>query len=172
MTDNTNGCVNLVIYHQNAKENQEDQVVRTLPMFQSSSNNIYIAPVVQKQDDAYGIFLCNDYNASPLYRADTGTLNGDWNDLTQVAPGTARVDVTADGDCEPAWEVPDLHIQSVPLISTKNGLVYGYTQSVDDSEDGFWGGILLRWIGGLVRRCGGCVPVRGGHIMMIVSLGR
>lgn len=138
ITDNANGRINLVIYHQDAKENQEDQVVCKLPMFQSGSSNIDFAPVVQKQDDTYGIFLCNDYNAPPLYYADTGTLNGDWNNLTQMAPGIARVDVTADGNCELAWEVSDLRIQSVPLISTKNGLVYGYTQSVDDSEDGVW----------------------------------
>lgn len=70
ITNNANDRVNLVIYHQDAKEKDEDQVVCKLPMF--------------------------------------------------------------------AWEVPDLRIQSMPLISTKNGLVYGYTQSVDDSLDGIW----------------------------------
>lgn len=55
-----------------------------------------------------------------------------------MSPGVARINVTSDGKCELAWEVEDLRIQSVPIISTKNSLVYGYTQSVKDSLYGNW----------------------------------
>lgn len=136
ITDNANDCVNLIIYHQNAKEH-DDLVVCKLPIFESGKSNIDIALLVQKQDSKYSVFLCNDYNAPALYYANT-TLNDDWNNLTQMSPGVACIDVMSDGKCELTWEVEDLHIQSVPIISTKNGLMYGYTQSVKDSLYGNW----------------------------------
>ncbi|KAF9890605.1 hypothetical protein FE257_005736 [Aspergillus nanangensis] len=137
ITDNANGQVNLVIYHQ-TKQTDSPQTVCQVPVFPEGKSNIDIAPLAHKQGDKYGVFLCNDYNAPPLYYLDTG-LNGDWNNLTQMEPGVIRIDVAADGSgCEVAWEVPDLRIQSVPVISTNNGLVYGYTQAVGPTKYGKW----------------------------------
>lgn len=138
MTDNANGQVNLVIYHQKPQKDAASQVACSVPVFPSGRSNIDIAPLVQKQGDKYGVFLCNDYNAPALFYADTGTLNGDWNNLTQMEPGVARIDVSTDGECKLAWEQKDLRIQSVPLISTKNGLLYGYTQAEKYTEKGVW----------------------------------
>ncbi|RHZ64469.1 uncharacterized protein CDV56_109263 [Aspergillus thermomutatus] len=138
ITDNANSRVNLVIYHQEPQTDSE-QVVCSVPLFGAGASNVDIAPLAHGDGDRYGVLLCNDYNAPPLYYSDSAGLNGDFNNLTQMAPGVVRVDVAADGrSCEIAWEQKDLRIQSVPLISTKNGLLYGYTQDVDLSLKGFW----------------------------------
>ncbi|KAG6818956.1 hypothetical protein H0H93_016895 [Arthromyces matolae] len=138
ITDNANGRVNLVIYHQQPQIDSASQVVCKVPLFSLGESNVDIAPLAQKQGDKYGVFLLNDYNAPALYYADSIEINGDWNNLTQMAPGAIRIDVTTDGACEVAWELPDLRIQSVPLVSTNNGLLYGYTQA----EEYTLGGIL------------------------------
>ncbi|PLB38649.1 uncharacterized protein BDW47DRAFT_104625 [Aspergillus candidus] len=138
MTDAKEGQSQLVIYHQKAQKDAESQVVCSVPVFPETGSKIDIAPLVHKQGDTYSVYLCNGYNAPPLFYADTGTLNGKWNNLTQMTPGVARIDVSSEGKCNIAWEKDDLRIQSVPIISTKNGLVYGYTQAEEFTEDGLY----------------------------------
>ncbi|KAL5355473.1 hypothetical protein BJX96DRAFT_184092 [Aspergillus floccosus] len=146
ITDNAMGQVNLVIYHQE-KQTDRPQTVCKVPVFQPGKSNIDIAPLAHHQGDTYGVFLCNDYNAPPLYYVDSG-LNGDFNNLTQMEPGIIKINVAADGSgCEVAWEVPDLRIQSVPVLSTKSGLVYGYTQAVKPTKYGqyTWYVVAVDW---------------------------
>ncbi|KAJ5827882.1 hypothetical protein N7447_004645 [Penicillium robsamsonii] len=64
-----------------------------------------------------------------------------------MAPGVIRVDVTADdSSCKIAWD-HDLSVQSAPILSTQNGLVYGYTQSVGASLRGLyeWYALAFDW---------------------------
>ncbi|KAJ5159325.1 uncharacterized protein N7500_008976 [Penicillium coprophilum] len=145
ITDNANGRVNLVVYHQTAQHGSS-QTVCSVPLFESGLSNVDIAPLTHGDGDSYGVMLCNDFNAPTLYYVDSG-LNGKFNNLTAMAPGVVRVDVAADGSsCKVAWE-NDLRVQSVPILSTRNGLVYGYTQSVAASLKGLyeWYAVAFDW---------------------------
>ncbi|GES64770.1 hypothetical protein ATEIFO6365_0009025900 [Aspergillus terreus] len=126
ITDNAMGQVNLVIYHQE-KQTDGPQTVCKVPIFQPGKSNIDIAPLAHHQGGTYGVFLCNDYNAPPLYYVDSG-LNGDFNNLTQMEPGIIK-------------------INSVPVLSTKSGLVYGYTQAVELTKYGqyTWYVVAVDW---------------------------
>ncbi|KAI9044891.1 sulfotransferase family protein [Aspergillus affinis] len=115
-------------------------------LYGSGLSNVDISPLVHDDGDIYGVMLCNDFNAPTLYYVDSG-LDGDFNNLTVMAPGVVRVNITSDGtSCKIAWE-NDIRMQSVPILSAQNGLVYGYTQSVSSSLEGLfeWYAVAFRW---------------------------
>lgn len=147
ITDNANNQINLLIYHQNATANQ---TVCSVPIFQPGAGNNDVGALAHLDDDTYGIVLMNNYNAPPLYSG--GDINGPFNNLSATAAETIRVDVKADGSgCDVAWDTP-ITIQSVPVMSTQTGLMYGYTQDVELADLGLyeWYVAALDWKTGKV----------------------
>lgn len=145
ITDNANDRVNLVVYRQTA-QNSSSQTICKVPLFESGLSNVDIAPLTHGDGKDYGVMLCNNFNAPTLYYVDS-SLDGEFNNLSTMAPGVVRVNVATDGSsCEIAWE-NDLRVQSVPILSTQNGLVYGYTQSVASSLKGIyvWYAVAFNW---------------------------
>lgn len=147
ITDNAKGKVNLNIYHQKDQKDHKKQTVCSVPLFKKGGSNVDIAALTHREGDTYGVFLCNDYNAPPLTSPGSES-NGHLTTFNSMVPGVVRVDVAADGSsCKVAWEIEDLPIQSVPIISTKNGLLYGYTQTEKEAQDddSEWYAIALDW---------------------------
>jgi hypothetical protein len=128
ITDNNDDQIKLIIYHQDAAKASENQIVCTTGVFKPGLSNNDVGATVHLDDKTYGVVLMNNYNAPPLYGG-SGSINGPFNNLSIMAAETIRVDVAANGrECNLAWDTP-IRIQSVPVLSTKSGLVYGYTQN-------------------------------------------
>lgn len=71
--------------------------------------------------------VLNDYDAPPFQAAPTD-INGEFNDMNQMAPGVETLSVAEHGGgCPVQWTTPT-RIKSVPVLSTATGLLYGYTQ--------------------------------------------
>lgn len=117
------------------------------------------------------LLLMNTYNGPPLYRGVDEDLNGSWNNMSGMPGGLVRVDVSAalstpstsdpaynnsssstaatsslTTKCGVKWSNP-LRMKAVPVLSTKTGLVYGYTQDEDLAKQGLWVwyGVALDW---------------------------
>ena len=147
ITDNANNQINLLIYHQNATSNQ---TVCSVPIFRPGAGNNDVGTLAHLDDDTYGIVIMNNYNAPPLYSS--GDVNGPFNNLSIMAAETIRVNVKANGsDCHVTWDSP-IRIQSVPVLSAKTGLVYGYTQDAELASLGLyeWYVAALDWKTGKV----------------------
>ncbi len=108
----------------------DPRLVCSVALFSPGASAITTAPIGYSSGDgptdANSVIVVNGYNAPPpLSNPSDG---GPANNINQMAPGVARIDVLADGSgCQTAWTVP-LRIKAGPVLSTATGLIYGYTQ--------------------------------------------
>lgn len=137
ITDNADNQINLIVYHQAAATNAPQMVCST-PVFKNGSGNNDVGTVAHLDDDTYGVVIMNNYNLPPLFSGTGSPNNASYANLSVMASETIRVNISADGSsCKLAWDTP-IRIQSVPILSTKTGLVYGYTQDEDSAIQGLW----------------------------------
>jgi hypothetical protein len=141
ITDNADEQISLLIYHQDAQCEKGKQLLCTIPIFEKGKSACDNAPIAHVGENGYEVFVLNDYNAPPFYpgkNAPQNEVNGAWNNVTNMAPGGIRVDVPFEGNaCTVKWE-KDIRMPSVPTLSTKTGLLYGYEQDVELSYQGEW----------------------------------
>ncbi len=125
ITDNSDNQINAQIYHQNV--NEEGQLVCSVPLFDYgySANDIGIIGI--QNENISSIIALNIYNA-PLIADSTG-------DMSSMASGMERIDINKRGNCITRWRLP-IKIKSVPVVSEKTGLIYGYTQDEDLAYQG------------------------------------
>ncbi|KAI0127074.1 hypothetical protein BJ170DRAFT_630969 [Xylariales sp. AK1849] len=136
ITDNADGRVNLVILRQDAQKGPKKQVFCQVPLFEQNASANEIGPTVHFDGQSFGVMIVNNYNAVPLIKSggSNADLNGPSNNMTGMAGGLVRVDVTGCG-CNVRWELAE-KMKSVPTLSTGTGLVYGYVQDEALAEDG------------------------------------
>ncbi len=138
-TDNADGRVNLLILRQAAQEDPADQVVCTVPLFEEGASSVDIRPTVHYDGSSYGVVVINTFNMPPIEQQKDLILdlNGAWNNNTNMPGGVVRVDVDAQGACAVRWQ-NDVRTKSVPALSTKTGLLYGYQQDEDLAVNGHY----------------------------------
>ena len=135
ITDNANDQIGVLIYRQSPQPHQNPLVCR-VPVFEPGANACDVGAIGHADGrGGYSAMVLNDYNAPPLHLTATD-INGDINNLTQMAPGAVRVDVTPDGSgCSVGWDDP-IRITSVPILSTATRLLYAYTQDEALANEG------------------------------------
>ncbi|KAI9154717.1 polyketide synthase-1 [Paramyrothecium foliicola] len=99
-------------------------------------------------DSTYHVVVANSYNAPPLYIVDDNavfgdgtlnseTINGSFNDISQMAPGLFRVDFNdRTGECVTKWTNSNIRISVSPVLSTKTGLLYTPMHDNDLAPEG------------------------------------
>lgn len=145
ITDNAPEQISLLIYHQSPLEPSSPQLLCSVPIFTPGQSACDIGSIahVNKRGDGYEVFLLNDYNAPSIYPSSSAPLsdiNGSFNNLTTMASGGVMVFVPSPSngkDCKIKWQ-KDIRMTSVPILSTKTGLLYGYEQDLQEAQDGDW----------------------------------
>ena len=134
ITDNADDRVSLLVYHR--KGRRDGNLVCQVPLFSDGASAVDVSPIGHKlHGGRYGVVVANIYNAPSFYIGD-GDLNGDWNDLSVMAPGMTRIDVLPGGcGCETVWQSP-IRSTTVSKLSTATGLIYTYTQDNDLAQEG------------------------------------
>jgi hypothetical protein len=124
-TDNADVQISVLVYNQTTGAK-----VCSVPIFKPNAGATDNALLNAFDGTAYGIVALNDYNASEVYLSGED-INGEWNNMTTMAPGLTRVDVIPQSDgtaeCNVKWEAP-IWAHAVPVLSVENGLLYTYTQ--------------------------------------------
>ncbi|TVY46007.1 hypothetical protein LOCC1_G004674 [Lachnellula occidentalis] len=141
VTDHADTQTSLLIYHQTAQECEDAQLLCKVPIFAPGASAVDVGSIGHASEHGYSAVLFNDYNAPPIYPSANATasdINGAFNNMTIMAAGGVRVEIPLVGsDCKIAWE-KDIRMKSVPILSTKTGLLYGYEQDIEDAENGEW----------------------------------
>ena len=126
ITDNNNTQIHLLVYHQAGTSNQLP--VCKIPLFHPNASGNDNNPIVQFDGTNYGLVVQNTYN-EPTLDQDPSNINGNFNNATGEAPGLSKFTIAGDGSgCSLEWSIP-IRMTINPLLSTKTGLIYGYTQS-------------------------------------------
>ncbi|RYP53200.1 hypothetical protein DL768_001793 [Monosporascus sp. mg162] len=150
-TDNADGRINLLILHQEPREDPDDQVLCAVPLFDEGASSNDVRPTVHFDGERYGVVIQNGYAVPPMMDHARFLLdvNGAWNNMTNMPGGIVRVDVIPGEGCEVRWE-SDVRIKSVPALSTKTGILYGYVQEEEFAVDGryVWYFIAVDWESG------------------------
>jgi hypothetical protein len=99
-------------------------------LFSPGASAVITAPIGYSSGDsptdANSVIVVNGYNAPPALASPTD--GGGANNINQMAPGVARIDVLPDGSgCQTRWTAP-VRMKTGPVLSTTTGLVYGYTE--------------------------------------------
>lgn len=153
VTDNADGRIHLLILHQDPQPSEAGQVYCSVPLFAHGASANDIRPTVHFDGETYGVVIQNGHGSPPLFLAPSPEtpINGAFNNMTGMAGGIARVDVTDNG-CSVHWEVPAA-MKSVPVLSTKTGVLYGYIQDSDKARDGHyvWHVAAMDWRTGHVE---------------------
>ncbi|TVY39644.1 hypothetical protein LSUB1_G004497 [Lachnellula subtilissima] len=141
VTDHADTQISLLIYHQTAQDSEDTQLLCKVPIFAPGTSAVDVGSIGHASEHGYSVVLFNDYNAPPIYPSANATaadINGAFNNMTTMAAGGVRVDIPLSGsDCKTTWE-KDIRMKSVPVLSTKTGLLYGYEQDIEDAENGQW----------------------------------
>jgi hypothetical protein len=108
----------------------DPRLVCSVALFSPGASAITSAPIGYSSGDSpsdvNSVIVVNGYDAPPPLSSPSD--GGPANNINQMAPGVARIDVLPDGSgCQTEWTVP-LRIKAGPVLSTATGLVYGYTQ--------------------------------------------
>jgi hypothetical protein len=132
-TDNADIQISVLVYNQSTGAK-----VCSVPIFKPNASATDNALLNAFDGSAYGLIALNDYNASDIYVSGED-INGEWNNMTTMAPGLTRVDVVpqVDGtvECNVRWEAP-IWSHAVPVLSVENGLLYTYTQDTALADQG------------------------------------
>lgn len=114
-TDNADVQVNLIVL-QRRKDFVGDRLVCKVPLFEPGESAVDVSMIGYNNS----IIVENIYNA--------GGFLGDYRSL---APGLVRIDIKEDrSGYEFVW-YNDVRSTTIAKLSTKNGLIYTYTQDVD-----------------------------------------
>ena len=146
ITDNANEQIHMLIYLQEAATESQQQLVCSIPVFEPGAGNNDVGFLTNFDGDTYGLVVINNYNAPPLYTPGSN-INGDFNNLQNMAAEVVRVNVSADGStCSIAYDTR-IRLPSVPVLSTETGLFYAYTQNEEAAADGLyeWYVAALDW---------------------------
>ncbi|RYP78530.1 hypothetical protein DL771_000483 [Monosporascus sp. 5C6A] len=150
-TDNADGRIKLLILHQEPREDPDDQVLCAVPLFDEGASSNDVRPTVHFDGERYGVVIQNGYAVPPMMQHAQFLLdvNGAWNNMTGMPGGIVRVDAIPGKGCEVRWE-SDIKIKSVPALSTKTGILYGYVQEEEFAVDGIyvWYFIAVDWESG------------------------
>ncbi|MCJ1327032.1 hypothetical protein MMC10_003698 [Thelotrema lepadinum] len=151
ITDNSDEQISLIVYNlapAATASGSASQVYCTVPLFQPNASANEIGPTIHWDGTTYGIAIENAWAFPPAYKPGVDSIDGDFNNMTVMAPGISRIDVNSTG-CTMRWEA-DLRVKSVPVLSTATGLYYGYTQDVDLAVEGeyAWYFVALDWDSG------------------------
>ncbi|KAK3173181.1 hypothetical protein OEA41_006510 [Lepraria neglecta] len=95
VTDNANDQIGVLVYRQSPQPHQNTLVCR-VPVFEPGASACDVGGIGHADGrGGYSAMVLNDYNAPPLHLTATD-INGEFNNLTQMAPGAVRVDATPD----------------------------------------------------------------------------
>ncbi|KAF5530812.1 hypothetical protein FMEXI_13339 [Fusarium mexicanum] len=152
ITDNADPKVNLLVYHQKTQESAEEQLVCSVPLFEAGKSNNDNAALAHFDGENFGVMIQNNYGAPPVRLSSPGVpfvLNGPWNDMSGMAGGMVRVDVTPKGECSVRWN-SDLAVKAVSILSTKSGLLYSSVQDTERAAKGeyVWYLAAVDWLTG------------------------
>ncbi|KAJ0298200.1 hypothetical protein COL516b_010123 [Colletotrichum fioriniae] len=128
ITDNADTQINLNVYRQASAmtEGQESSFVCSVPLFSPGASLNEASLTTHFDGTTYSAMIPNCYNSPSFLDVSEDDVNGSYNNLTQVAPGVARVRVNADESCELVWDLPI--VATMVTLSTANGILYAYTQ--------------------------------------------
>ncbi|KAH8888151.1 hypothetical protein GQ53DRAFT_795976 [Thozetella sp. PMI_491] len=154
ITDNADTQIHLLVYHQSAQAGSMQQLACSVPLFEPGASANDLAVTVHFDGEKYGVIVLNDYDGPHImleYGAEFD-VNGGWNDMSKMAPGIVRVDVSPDGQtCQVAWDI-EMAMKAVPVLSITTGLLYGYLQDTVLSAEGeyIWYLVAIDWVSGAV----------------------
>ncbi|WP_405164518.1 hypothetical protein OG203_05215 [Nocardia sp. NBC_01499] len=140
IVDNADRQVHLLIYRQDS-----GALICRVPLFTEGASYTDIGAIGYEENDRDSLVVLNGYHGPPLGVNPTAHdsaasvlagINNGYNNMNGMSPGVTRIDV-ADGACSLAWQTPE-RIKSVPVLSTRTGLVYGYTQDPDAAAAGLY----------------------------------
>jgi hypothetical protein len=136
ITDNSDAQMNLLIYGQNASGHEDVEPICKIPVFQPNASWTDNNPMVHFDGEDYGVVLENMWNAPAYADTHSNDTNGSWNNMTGQAPGIQKIVVPTDGSgCYIAWTNPG-RTTTVPILSTRTGLLYAYEQEAELAEEG------------------------------------
>ncbi len=115
-TDNADGQINLLVLRR-GEDVAGERLVCKVPLFEPGASAVDVSVIAYRDS----IVVENIYNAG-----------GFVSDYRELAPGLTRVDVASDrSGCEVVWTTDEVRSTGIPKLSTKTGLIYTYTQSMD-----------------------------------------
>ncbi|KAJ4356841.1 uncharacterized protein N0V89_004878 [Didymosphaeria variabile] len=134
ITDNADTQINLVVYHQveELPEGKPAQVC-SHPLFEPNASANEACLTTYSDDNKYTAVIPNGYN-SPWSFGGESEINGPQNNLSVMAPGATRIDISDDGTCSFVWDLPVRVTMST--LSTGSGLFYIYTQDYELANQG------------------------------------
>ncbi|KAH6985341.1 hypothetical protein EDB80DRAFT_756520 [Ilyonectria destructans] len=148
-TDNANDQVNLHIVPQMPAGKNGTKPICSVPLFEPGfSANENCAVSHWDGDSTYSVILGNFFNGVPLPTLedppfgdgtdlDPATINGPFNNISQMAPGLIRVDFNEKtGSCTTRWYNKNIRSTVTPILSTKTGLLYMPVQDYDLARKG------------------------------------
>uniref|UniRef100_L2FY83 Uncharacterized protein n=1 Tax=Colletotrichum fructicola (strain Nara gc5) TaxID=1213859 RepID=L2FY83_COLFN len=160
ITDNADGRINLAVYYQGAIE--KDQLLCTVPLFgeNASANDLAATTHYDVTTGFYTVVVENTFNGTTMFWPNASStlddINGGWNNMAGMPGGTFAVQVSADASgnstaapCSVRWTSP-MTVKANPVLSTKTGLLYFYTQDEKLADEGMyvWYVVALDWRSG------------------------
>ncbi|ETS83954.1 hypothetical protein PFICI_05830 [Pestalotiopsis fici W106-1] len=147
-TDNANEQVNLIVVTQMVNGTGGGDPICTVPLFepgQSANENTMV--VHWDGGSTYSAVVANFFDAVPIYlnggdpfgngSIDVETINEEYNNITQMAPGLTRIDVDDETkSCSVVWFNKEIRGTISPILSTKTGLLYMATQENELAHQG------------------------------------
>lgn len=134
VTDNSDVQMNLLIYPQNSSTLDQKPLCK-LPLFEPHASWTDNNPMAHFDGKDYGVVIQNMYNKDnfdPVHK----DINGAYNNMTSMSPGISKIIVAGDGSgCHLKWTNPG-RMNTVPILSTATGLIYGYEQSKELVDKG------------------------------------
>lgn len=136
ITDNADERVNLLVYRQTegGVGEGESALVCAYPLFAPNASANEASLTTYYDGETYSAMISNCYN-SPFSLEGGSDVNGPQNNFSGMAPGVARIDVSEDGVCSFAWELP-VRATQMTTLSTGSGLFYVYTQDEELASQG------------------------------------
>lgn len=135
ITDNADEQINLLVYRQveALDEAGGSALACSFPLFKLNASANEASLTTFFDGSKYSATINNAYG-SPWTMSSDDSINGPHNNMTVMAPGTQRIDITEDGACSLAWEL-DVRA-TMTTLSTGTGLFYAYTQDETLADEG------------------------------------
>lgn len=122
--DNADKQINLVVHRQNSSD-----LVCRVPLFKPNASWTDNSPIKYFDGENYHVVIQNLFNDTKFLTPDQ-PINGLNNSFTGMPGGLSKYTITPLGNCSLTWTNDEdiSKMTTAPTLSTKTGLIYGYSQ--------------------------------------------
>ncbi|EOD43862.1 hypothetical protein UCRNP2_9422 [Neofusicoccum parvum UCRNP2] len=130
ITDNADVQVNLVVYRQAEEAALAGSAFAcSIPLFQPNASGNEAGLTTHFDGSTYSALIINSYGSRTFLDQSSSDINGPQNNNSAASPGITRINVSDDGTCSLAWDLPI--VGTMTTLSTETGILYAYLQDMD-----------------------------------------